>query len=333
VDKLGFIKTFEVVLAAVLLLSIYSALQASIFMQSEETKRSISDQLRDFLDYLSESGELKSVVESYNYLRLDSLFDRLFFRNINYYLEPRYNLLVNIDSDSPGPRNVSFVYDFPEGIDKNSIKVLKEGYELPVNAFFNWYKCRVKFNQDIKDESVNINFTIPITASNKTLKFYINSNEVAIDLNNWAIAGQFINASLTIQVPEVKANQNGYLYFSNEDSSIKSTYSTLTPTITPNLTVYNYEQSNMAEVLLQTSFDEGVNLLYLDYSLFSSIEASYKIISGVNNEGVRVKVSNDDIKDYSTKPILTLSKSGESVDWLIPIKGGFSILTVYGEYS
>jgi len=333
VDKLGFVRTIEAVFAAIIALSVFAFIQSYNIVQVQSFMRSPATELNDFLDFI-DNGELTSVVNDYDYLRLDSIFNYLFFETINYYFEPvYYDKLTATSSIELTQPNISFTYNFPRGIDKNSIRVVTENYELSTNAVFDWYYTPITFNESFTDAYVEVNATLQTSAiNNNSLKFFVRDKETLLSLTNWSQGATSANATIIVYVPEVESGEMCYLYFAKNDSYINISYASLTATREVASTIFNTQEARTAEVVFSPDLlNNSDTNLYIKYSLFTSEPNGYTNLTNVNNLPVTIRISSSNLKQ-GTSPATTNFKGSDIVKRIIPTNNGFVELRVYGDY-
>jgi len=335
VDRLAFVKTVEAILAAVIAMSVYNFIQDYNTNQVQTISRSPETMINDFLNVI----ELDDIIKNYDYLGLDSLFFNLFYETIYYYFEPVYHEKITVTaSDYEAWPNISFIYHFPQGIDKNSVRVVSGNYELGTNATFNWYGIPLNFNQSVNDEYIEINATIDGTnINNNSLKFFIRGKESLLSITDWNespanTSPVYANATVIVYVPEINTSESSYIYFARGGFT-NITYPSLTATKEINTTKFNIEETRTAEVIFSPdNISSSTDTYYLKYTLFSNENNGYNNFMTINNTGVSISLLEDRLKE-GTVPYTTISRGEDSIKKIIPINGGFVELRVYGGYS
>lgn len=330
VDRLAFVKTVEAILASVVAMSIYTFLQSQSLNQVQTPTRSMAPEISDFVNKVI-NPELIGVVKNYDYLMLDSLFNRLFFEASYYYFEPVYYEKTSVTSNyNKTYPNISMVYHFPQGTDENSVRIIQNGYELNTQALFNWYFVPVTFNETIIDENIKFNVTMQSpNINNNSLKFFINGKESLLSINYWSNDSASANATITVYIPELGSNDNCYVYFARNNGFINITYPSLSNARTVIPTISITRQARTAEVIFTPpSINSTSSDYYIKYSLFTSEDDNYNRISLVNNTGVSIEAGNE-LKDGSV-PFSTTIKGQESFKKIIPLANGFVELRIYG---
>ncbi len=321
-DKLAFVKTVEAVLAAVIAFNAYNFLQMTAASQARTIERNPSKEIRDFMDIIG----LESIVNDYDYLKLDSLFSYLFFNSIYYYFEPVYydKFIIN-KTDA----NISFAYNFPTGIDENSVRVIGNNRELKTNALFHWYKVPIKFNSSLTNDYVEINATLDKgNINNKSLMFFINGKKSVLSLVRWNQSQDSANVTIIAYVPKATPSDKCFIYFST-DNYTNITYPSLSATRQVNSTFFNTVKAETADVLFSPI--ENTSSYYLRYSLFTSSSNNYDNVININNSGLHVSV-NTSLKG-GTHPRQATIKGKSFVRKIVPRQNGFVELRVYGGYS
>lgn len=329
VDKLAFVKTLEAILAAVVAVSLYNFLQTYSSGQVEAFTRPPDILLNDFLDVI----ELDEAVNNYNYLILDSLFNTFFYDTIYYYFESVYHEKILVGGGNGSPRNLSFIYHFPQGIDRNSVRIFSQNYELSTQALFNWHRVPLNFNESLTDEYVKFNLTIDETGvNNESLRFFIRDKESELSLTDWTEEGSAVNASLITYVPEIEAGELSYVYYSTGLLN-NASYPSLSETKEVQATIYNSQEARTADVIFSAeSVNESARTYYIKYSLFTEEPDNYPIITLINNSGVELEIKKNKLKEGTT-PYSTTIRGEDAVKRILPIDDGFVELTVYGGYS
>lgn len=336
-DRLGFVKTIETVLAAILIISIYSTIQASINNQIGTIKRNPTTLMNDFIEMINEAGILDEAVSSYNYLLLDRSFQSMFLKSVYYYFEPVYYEKLKLTSEyNLTMPNISFVYDFPLGIDENSVRISNNQYELETNARFNYYVTPVSFSEDINDSYVEINITLKAqNLDNKTLMYFVKNKRSYIELLNWTRVnlGSY-NATLVVFVPEAKRNEKTYVYCAQTPSFVNFTYPDLTANKVVGYSYFNTYKSSTGQAIFtpQDTKAGRVDTYYITYTLYTNLDNSYADITRVNNTGISLSPELDYLKE-GIPPVYSSQKGEYSIQKIIPKEGGFVKLTVYGGYS
>jgi hypothetical protein len=329
VDKLGFVKTLEAILAAIVAVSMYNFVQGYTVKQVEAVSRTPEAPINDFLNVI----DLETIVNDYDYLRLDSLFYNLLYETIYYYFEPTYyeRVIVVSDSQKSWP-NISFTYHFPQGIDKNSIRMVSGNYELPTNASFNWYRVPVTFNESITDNYVEVNISVDESNINKnSLKFFVREKESLLSINYWNESPSEFNASLIVYIPEIEEDERAYVYFS-KSIFINQSYPSLALTKNVESLIFNKEEARSAQVVFSPdNISPSTNTFYIKYKLFSNDKNNYYYFSSINNTGLSINKDNS-IKQGSS-PFTVVIKGESSVKKLIPLNNGYCELIIYGGYS
>lgn len=339
VEKHAFVKTIEVMLAALLLISSFNMIQERMNVQTEAIVRDPSSIENELIDLLAYEGVLSSIIRDYDYLRLDSLFDYLLPNGLIYYFEVYYFTRLTVTGDNNRTNlNLGFVYHFPRDIDKNSIRVLLDNYELPTEARFDWYRIPIRINTAINQEFVGIN-NITLTGNNisrSSLRFFINDNESIMDVEDWVeISGNnTVNASITVFIPRVDESADAYLYYATNNSVYNASPYSLSPSRNITVITFSRESTSTADVLF--TLDElnasQTRSLYLLYALFTNEPNTYYNITSFNNTGINLDIENNYIK-RGTTPLLLSYKGAYSVDRVIPTSYGLAKLVVYGGYS
>ncbi|MFA5405796.1 MAG: hypothetical protein WC307_00355 [Candidatus Nanoarchaeia archaeon] len=317
-------------MAAIIAMSAYTFIQSYNIGQVQSFDRSPKTEVNDFLTFI-ESVELGSIIKDYDYLRLNSLFNYFFYETIYYYFEPVYyeKIIVasTLDNDSP----ISFTYHFPNGIDKNSIRLISGDYELSTNALFNWYYVPIVFNESIIDDYISINTTLQQSAiNNNSLKFFVRDRETIMSVTNWSASDSSANATIIVYVPEANNSENCYLYFAKNDSYVNISYPSLTATREVNVTLFNTQEARTAEVMFSPG-NLTTSTFYIKYSLFTSEGNHYTSLTGINNTGLTIILQDNKIKRGSA-PTTTSIKGSESIKRIVPLSNGFVELKVYGGY-
>lgn len=328
-DKLGFVKTVEAILAALVSVSIFTFIQSQNINRENAILRAPTQELKDILDI----AKLSSLVQDYDYLELDSFFSRVFFETINYYFEPVYFDRITIKSDyNKTWPIISFTYEFPTGIDKNSIKLVTSDYELSTNAVFNWYVIPVSFNEQIIDDYVQINFSVKeLNINNNSFKFFVRDYESIVSVDNWASVPNESNTSLIAYVPELEINELAYVYFADNRTNYSINYPSLSVTNYAESIAHTLSESRMCEVIVQPDeLSTTPANYYLKYSLFTNENNFYKNLEPVNNTGLTIDYDNR--LRQGTTPQINTAKGSNSVKKIIPTKNGFVELRVYGDY-
>ena len=328
-DKLGFVKTVEAILAALVSVSIFTFIQSQNINRENTIERAPTQELKDILDIV----KLDSIVTNYDYLELDSLFSRVFFETINYYFEPVYFDLVTIRSDyNKSWPVISFTYEFPTGVDKNSIKLVTSDYELSTKAVFNWYYMPVSFNEQIIDDYVQINFSVKdLNINNNSFKLFVRGYESIVSVDNWESVPNESNTSLIGYVPELEINELAYVYFADNSTNYSINYPSLSVTNNAESTAYTLGESRMCEVIIQPEeISSTPTSYYLKYSLFTNEKNFYKNLEQVNNTGVTIDYDNR--LRQGSSPLINTAKGGHAIKKIIPTKNGFVELRVYGDY-
>ncbi|MBD3311934.1 hypothetical protein GF352_00540 [archaeon] len=328
-DKLAFVKTLEAILAAVVAVSLYNFLQTYSSGQVEAFTRPPDTLLNDFLDNI----DLNSVVNEYDYLTLDSLFSNLFYETIYYYFEPVYHEKLLVSGDNGSPRNISFIYHFPLGVDKNSVRVFSSNYELNTNALFNWRRVPLNFNESISDEHLKFNITIDEQGvNNQSLRFFIRGKESVLSITDWVEGPSTINASIISYIPELASGELCYVYYSTGLLN-NASYPLLSESKEAQATIYNSQEARTADVLFSAeSLGSETSTYHVKYSLFSENPDNYAEITNINNTGVTLEIKEDEIKGGSA-PYSATIRGENAVKRVLPIDNGFVELTVYGGYS
>lgn len=331
VDRLGFVKTIEAILAAVVAMSVYNFVQKQSINQAQTPTRLSSPEIGDFINKVI-NPEVQDIVENYNYLMLDSLFQRLFFETAYYYFEPIYYEKMTVTSQfNKSLPNISFIYHFPEGIDKNSVRITSGNYDLDTKALFNWYAVPVRFNEPISDENIVFNLTLQgSNINNNSLKFFIRGKESLLFLNYWSNASSSANATVTVYIPEVNNTEYCYVYFAKNNGFVNITYPSLSNARAVIPAVYTTRDARTAEVIFTLpNVTITSSEYYIKYSLFTNENDNYNIIDAVNNTGVSVEAGST-LKTGSA-PYTTTIRGRNSFKKIIPLSNGFAELRVYGD--
>ncbi len=313
VDKLGFVRTIEAILAAAIAFSIYNFIQTYIYSQITDVKITPKTEINDFISLIN----VDDYVKNNDYLGLDYLFNKMFYKNVYYYFEPTYFKKIVIENAT---QNISFVYHFPLGIDKNSIKMYYNGSEVPTNALFNWKRVPILFQSDVFNKYVKFNISID-NGSPDTFMFFIKNEKVPLNISYWD--GE--NITIGIYVPHVEKNEVGYFYYSNSNNIKEEHYNFDGEFI--NVSTLNIEYAPSAEIMLKP---KNNGTYYLEFSLFSNKKNDYANIENINNNGLIIDYD-ENIKG-GTIPISTTLKKGCVVKKIIKINNGLVELKIYGGY-
>ncbi len=321
-DRLGFVKTFEAILAGLIALSLYSFIQTNDVVNIKTIDRPPVSEINDFIDSIN----INNIINNYDYKRLDYLFNKLFFDTIYYYFEPTYyeQISVNISDES----NITFLYHFPRGIDENSIRINNGKYDLPTNAYFNYYVIPIVFKDNINNKVVSINISSTISnVNNKSFRLFINNYETLINVTYWNNSNNNFNATINAYIPSINNNTKTYLLF-GVNSVVNNTYHSLANPINVNYFLEPVEKARSAEITFNTgNISSGINYFYVKYSLFTNKPAvNYNLTKNVVNVDCRKRIV------IGTTPINANIKGRYGVKRIIPITNGFVELNIYGDY-
>ncbi len=328
-DRLGFVRTVEAILAAVVALNIYNFLITQNNNQIQTIDRLPNIEINDFLNVIN----LNDIVNDYDYLRLDSLFNKLFFETMYFYYEPvYYDKIIIRSNETVSWPNISFVYHFPKGVDENSIRILSDNHELRSNASFNWFSVPVTFNESIINEYVSVNFSLSDSGiNNNSLMFFVNNKRTILSLDYWNEDSGSTNFTVTVYIPSINTTDRGFLLFSKNFFNNLS-YPSLTASKVVNSTIYNVQKARTATIIFSPdSLNSSSKDFFIRYSLFSNEDDYYDNFNEINNSGVYFNVN--EVLKSGTIPYTASIKGSYLVKKIVPLTDGFVELRVYGGFS
>lgn len=311
----GFIKTSEAILAVMLVFTLFSYLSQRIaapILSVEKDTTSVQDSVLDML-----APELKDDLKACDLSRVQYLLDSFKPGDMDGKMEITQITSVKITSEANlSLRNVSFTYNFPNYVDKNSVSAYSVLKNYPVSVNWNWYELPIIIQNDLvarKDYDLLLT-GLNLSESgvvNDSLVFYWDNREVLIDLKSFSAHAGYSLANISVRIPSLLPGESGtgYLLFAVNSTYFRQDYSSLGSN-NVSYEAVSVQGSSRGDVFLSLDELNGSENVYLEYHVGSEVNRSYPLIGGVNNSGVDFKVYWSDLKPctsfhYEQPPVST----------------------------
>lgn len=289
----GFVRSVEVVLASLLFIGASFFILQQIYSPTLEYKMDPTTFGESLLNTLEAENLINKYLKNYDIYSLTSLISMFIHGSADFKIELQYFDVLNVTELNNTPRsnvNISFIYFFPKYFDKDSIRIFSNS-TYNSNARFVWNRVPFKFqnnysdvyNQNLYLSNINLGSS---TFYNDSFIFVFGDEIVNMSLVN---ATTYSNVTIIINIPIFfnGSTVNGYLYYATNETVWKSTYSSLTSTLSEslfNITKYGPENSSLAEVYANIPYikaGETLNL-FLSYNIGSSEKDRYSPINPGN---------------------------------------------------
>ena len=318
----GFVRSLELVLVIVLVFGIFMIVSSQIFRVTTSLKANPSRVTGSLLETMS--PYLQKNVENYDLSSGESLLNyNLIENNIVERTVLEYDSFLGSFST-----NVEHVvtYNFPEGVDPNSIQLRSQESTYVRNVKWNWFRIPITIkSEEIIGGNLFLQVEVPLDTREDTFVFYYDNKKMSIDINKFETTNNTGFVSFVVNIPEIKEENQAYLYFS-PDSPYKSDYSSLTGSIIRNLTIGKMERAPRADIIFKPTKSD----VYIKYSLGSANINSYN--SSMVSENY--KKIDDSLLKGGKAPIRTRTLprsyfSSEKVLWIGDQK---AVIRVYSWY-
>lgn len=321
--KKGFVKTLEVIIAALLLIGFQTYLPEVVKNPAYTQSRDITFLAQDAGNNIEKSNIEDAIVRNSSIVA--SKISGMLSGKYGFNLRLEKAIKINVTRVSGSNNNVSFSYNFPALFDKNSIALYSNEYgSYPANIGWNWYQIPFvyrTYNETFANRNImiDINFTnstiLPGLLKNDSLIFYFNGEIAPIQLLNWTANSNGANATVILNIPEMLPNQivNGYILYANSSTYYSRMYPNLSFPNLIRMDCFNFTafQANASGCFIgfpaqAPRGDVGIYLpdlqtnnekdIYMIYKLGSREQLQYSPALTVNNSGISITLPEDDYK-------------------------------------
>lgn len=340
----GFIRTIEVILSSLLLLSFWGA----VLMQSSIPITSLQREPRiitySLLKSMNNLNLLKESINDYDLKNIDSMINNFLPGNMYHEIEAVYLkeiIIKETQGDTINEPILFLSYNFPVNIDQNSINALSDS-ALPVMIEWNWYLKKITIqNDNTKRTPINLGINnITLTGDNvkpESIVLYCNNKKNRIDLEWSNTSSEECNASITAEVfLEKNEIQNCQLYYANNQSIYNSSFTELSPKEAgANIITGAGQDSKRADILIQLNeikaFEE--KKIYLKYSIGRGENTAYKTINKNPSQGLTASFTDESkLGSFPIRSIIADETAQES-SVFISTDQGLSELKIRSWYS
>jgi hypothetical protein len=320
--KKGFVRTLELVLVVALVFGIFIVVSSQISRITTSQKANPSRVTDSLLETMS--PYIQENVEEYDLSSVESLINyNLIESNIAEKTILEYNSFLGSFST-----NIIHVvtYNFPIGVDSNSIKLHSHDRTYVRNVKWNWFRIPITINtEETRGGNIFVQTEVPSETKEDTFIFYYGDKETAMDLRDFEASNNTAVVSFVAKIPEIKKETQAYLYFS-PDSQYVGDYSSLTVSILYNLTVGDPEKTSRADVIFKPTKPDT----YMKYSLGGESISTY---NNSFNSGQYTKIDGSFLRTGKiperTRPLPKNYFSSEKTIWIDDEK---AMLKVYSWY-
>ncbi len=351
-NKKGFIRLLEVVVASMLLLGLLNWMSEEVYTPSFELKTNPIYKGISIIDLMHNSRVLETLLENYDLQSIDSEITYLLPVRTPHKIEVTYASEFKIKelNGENLEKNYGITYNFPTSVDKNSIFLSEETKPLERNVLWNSYEIIFSIRNNRTSNLVKENITllnIPIIIdngnilSNDSFAFFIKNEEVPMSVDNLkSLNGKWnnVSANITFQIPFLKAGESvlSYLFYSDNTTIFNNSqnYQELTNKKNENyvkILKLTSKKSSRGDVLFKTklnSYEE--KKILLQYSLNTKKSNTYSNIITINNTGVRINLTENNVKE-GTLPLYTSlpTTTTYSISRIIPLKQNLAEIKIY----
>ncbi len=321
-NKKAFIRTMEVLLSTVIIITLLRFMSERAYTPTFELRPNPTYKANDILDLLYDSSVLEEYLKEYDIKSLDSHATYLLPVRTTHKIEADISTKISIEDISGATREkdeFGFTYNFPKNVDKNSIFMTAESELMDKNVLWVWYVTPVSFENNLTTNMLNENITlmntdvqVPSTYGvlNDSLSFFLNNEELDLQVDNIKnISNGWFNlsANVTVKIPFLKSGDvaHGYLFYAFNSTTFNNTFNGRIVALT-NKREDTYiktlklkaEASTRADVLLTTTLNASKKKeLFATYSINTKKLNSYNSsMTLANKTNVTISLSENTVK-------------------------------------
>ncbi len=300
----GFIKTPEAIIAALLVFAMLSYLSEKAYAPTINADRDLSLVEDSILDLLG--SEIRNNLESCDFRRIQYLVRSFQPANTESRMIIEQVTEILAEPEIPIESQVlSFTYNFPTYVDKNSVIVYSEEQEYLTNAKWVWFSTPIiifnnlsdKVDYDLLFENVKLNKQGVV---NDSLVFYWNQKQVPINLSGFLDDLTYSLANISVRIPSISGGESGtaHLLFAVNNTTFTQSYANISGLKEGfNYTVMDTIETDRADVIFRMLNLTEDTRLYLSYSIGTNTNLSYfGIGEDVNNSYVSFTIYRDGLK-------------------------------------
>jgi len=348
----GFMRMTEALISLIILIFVFLQVTSNLLAQQSSEDVTLIPLLSSYLNTISRLDSTKEVLENYDFSQVDFLFSKLAER-IPIKVELEYNLknieIFNPTNQTLNDQIIAFTYNFPLGIDENSIRIAGEEGEYQVEVRKVWFRIPIRIETPMSIENGNItidNLYLDTFGegkiNNQSIKFFVNGVKAKVELRNYVELspdGSKAKINITFNIPELAAGLNKcYLYYSTNDSIstlFPETYFSLEETTFPSLTILigapekSYTFDILAKVPQVDAYERKD--LTLSFKVGTSEQRMFGRFNFQNPSSLIVNLLENSIKDGGSY-IATKTYSGKAYvyETTVSIDEGFVKVRLYG---
>jgi len=337
----GFMRTLESVIAMLIAVGVLSwATNAVSGFSSFEAQRKGIDML---LDSLIDMGILGDYLESYDFRGVESLLYYTLPQGVRMKIELRKWTRIEVEelSGANVTKVLYFTYNFPEGTNPYSIKVLDGSYTLKTRANWVWYRVPITIHgngsslSNITVEIKNISIHADDPISDDSFVFYYKGTPVDVKVE-WSGNQTDRVVNVTTLLPSLVGYEKAgaYLYYATNETLWSSTYANLASPISVDYDVGLWEEAPRADVLFEVSLTKNEEkTLYMEYGVNSEGGSYPQIDRGqINMSGVELTVWENELKGGKEPLFKEMPKEVEVSSRFVPTGKGVFRIDVYTWY-
>lgn len=222
-NKKGFMRTVEAVLAVLFMAALYSQLMERAYMSETEFERNPSFTAQQVLDLADKLKLLDKSFLDFDISMLNSKIAQLMPAQLSFNAKIKY--FTNIEVSSTEDKNdavITFDYNFPSYVDTNSVRIILNNEELETKLSWNWYYIPLTIENDNSVEesskaSIN-NIVLKPKADKKSFVMFIGDAQVNTKVNSL----DSNTASITFELPYLEPfeKEEARLYYADSNSLI-----------------------------------------------------------------------------------------------------------------
>lgn len=309
--KKGFTRTLEAVIAIILLSGLIS--WATNTVSSFTQTQPLRFEGKDIISVLQNTGSLSRLLNEYDFKSIDSEIYNYLPSSIKHKVEVEKYVTLKLTDTISANRSqvVGFTYNFPEGINKDSVNFFSETYSYDHNVLWCWYIVPITIRgsgNDLADEPIvieNIEIAAEYPIWNNSLLVYHDGRVLKMEnpFENSAYSGNETHRTInvTVQIDSLDAQSvDGLLLFYADNRTIWNDtqhFSDLGSPISVDSSFIQAQESNRGDVLANVSISSGEEkTIYLSYGINGGSSIYDSSLGEKNNTGMTIELEENSIK-------------------------------------
>lgn len=328
-DKKAFMKSVEAILTVLFFMGSYVYFTERVYTPTEGFQRNPARLGRVLLNSLDDTGLLEQDLKNHDMQGLENKMYYLMPDRLSYQVRANYFSKITLNStggtwdDSTNStinhfgQTVSFSYNFPTHVDKNSIQVYSKQYSFDRNVDWDWFSVPVYLITNNTRFDGGVVEITPIklktnggTVKNTSFAFQINDKLLVHNVTNLTEFSDDMNVTLKALLPPLPKNtrNKAFFYYAGGPTSYDASNAGLASdslSVNASLTSAVSEPRNSSRgdvqfyVPLMNSSNEE---FYLEYSIGTSETNDYNSTMNTTYDNTDVQFNYDKANREGTAP-------------------------------